>query len=390
MAALETKKVSILGSTGSIGQSTVDVIKSNPDAFDVQVLTANNNAQKLAEQARALNAKKAVVANEDYYNELAGALSGTGIEVAAGAEAVIEAAAMPADVIMNGVVGVVGLRPVMEALKQGTSVAIANKEPLVAAGALVKKTAEEHGTTIIPVDSEHNGIFQVFDKSQQDEIIRVVLTASGGPFLSWDLNQMRDATVKQAIAHPRWSMGAKISVDSATMMNKALEVIEAHYLFDMRPTQIDVIVHPQSTIHAMVEYSDGSVLAHMGASDMHTPITHALSYPQRMKTPGNGLDWFSLMQLDFKFVDTKRFPSIPKAYECLEEGPHACVAFNASNEVAVQAFLDKKIGFLDIYDTVNRCVNAAKSQKLETLDDILAYDEAIRADASELILKKSA
>lgn len=388
MASLEPKKVSVLGSTGSIGQSTVDVINANPDAFDVQVLTANNNVQKLAEQAKQLKAKKAVVANDDYYAELSGILSGTGIEVAAGKKEVIAAAAEPADIIMVSIVGVAGLRPVMEALKQGTTVAIANKEPLVAAGSLVKSTAEKHGATIIPVDSEHNGIFQVFDKTQQEEIIRVVLTASGGPFLSWDVNQMKAATPKQAVAHPRWTMGHKISVDSATMMNKALEVIEAHYLFDMRPTQIDVIIHPQSIIHAMVEYSDGSVLAHMGASDMHTPITHALSYPNRMKTPGMGLDWFSLMQLDFKFVDTKRFPSVPKAYECLEEGPHACVAFNASNEVAVQSFLDGQIGFLDIFDTVNRCVDAAKSAKLDTLDEIMDYDELIRNEATNLIMKK--
>lgn len=380
------RKISILGSTGSVGQSTIKVLRAQEEQFDIQAITANTNAELLAKQAIELKAKKAVIANPDHYEELKSGLSGTNIEIAAGEEAIIEAASMPADWIMAAIVGMAGIKPLMAAIGQGTTVAIANKEPLVAAGSVVLEAAQKSNATLLPIDSEHNAIFQVFEKDNKDAIEKIILTASGGPFRKASLEEMKSATPDQALAHPNWSMGTKISIDSATMMNKALEIIEAHHLFNMKPDQIDVLVHPQSVIHSMVEYQDGSVLAQMGAADMCTPITNALGWPKRLQTPGQKLDLKSLNHLDFHDVDQDRFPFVQQAYECLNEGLPACITLNAANEIAVKAFLSHKIAFLDIYAVVSQMLEKTASKTLNSLDDILQYDSFVRAETESCIL----
>lgn len=380
------KTVSILGSTGSVGCSTVDLILSQSSAFTVQVITAQTNVALLAEQARALKVKRAVIGDDNLFDNLKDLLAGTGIEVAAGREAIIEAGAYPAQCIVAAIVGMAGLEPLMKALAQGTSVAIANKEPLVAAGPLVMAAAKKYGATILPVDSEHNAIFQVFEPENKSSIERLVLTASGGPFRTWTKEQILRATPAQAVAHPNWSMGAKISVDSASMMNKALEIIEAHYLFGMPPEKIDVLVHPQSIIHSMVEYADGSFLAQLGAPDMKTPIACALAWPQRMKTSGARLDLTQLKRLDFEPMDHERFPLLAKAYECLRAGQGSCLTFNAANEVAVAAFLSGRIGFGGIYDVVTAALDSDRGGNLGGLEDILLLDHTVRHQCESYIL----
>jgi 1-deoxy-D-xylulose-5-phosphate reductoisomerase len=382
------KTVSILGSTGSVGRSTVDLIASQPDRFDVQVVTCNRNTALLAEQAVKLKAKKAVAADPDVFHELKEKLSGTGIEVAAGPQALLEAAAMPAEWIMAAIVGIAGLAPVMQAVAQGRCVAIANKEPLVAAGPLVMEAALKAGTTLLPVDSEHNAIFQVFDNKRPEGIERIILTASGGPFLDWPAEKVARATPAQAVAHPNWAMGAKISVDSASMMNKALEVIEAHYLFGMPPEKIEVLVHPQSVIHSLVEYRDGSVLAQMGASDMRTPIAHALAWPERMATTGRRLDFAKPLALDFRPLDHDKFPAISMAYKCLVRGPAACIAFNAANEVAVAAFLNGTIGFTEIVEIVGYIIEKPEENRILTLAEILFADKSVREQTESHIMER--
>ncbi len=380
------KTVSILGSTGSIGRSTVDLLQAHPGEYSVNALTAQRNVALLAEQARLLNARRAVIGDERLYPELKNLLSGTGIECAAGRGAVIAAAQDRADWIMAAIVGMAGLEPILAAVAQGGLVAIANKEPLVAAGPLVIAAAQRHGTTLLPVDSEHNAIFQVFDKGNKDSVVRIVLTASGGPFRTWGRERMAAATPEEAVAHPNWSMGAKISVDSASMMNKALEVIEAHFLFDMPPDKIEVLVHPQSVIHSMVEYIDGSFLAQLGAPDMRTPIANALGWPGRIATSGLRLDLTVLKRLDFEALDRDRFPAVDLAYACIGAGPGACVVFNAANEIAVQAFLDKKIGFCQIVETVQEMLGTTAPPPLSALADVISFDQAVRRATESYIL----
>ncbi len=381
------KTVSILGSTGSVGRSTVDLIQSQRHMFDVQALTAQTNVDLLAEQARALKAKRAVIGDETLYQALKEKLAGTETDVAAGRQAVIDAAGLDADWIMAAIVGMAGLEPLMNAIAQGNAVAIANKEPLVAAGPLVMAQAQRYGTKILPVDSEHNAIFQVFENQNKAAIERLVITASGGPFRTWSNEQMARATPDQAVVHPNWSMGAKISVDSASMMNKALEVIEAHYLFDMPAAKIQVVVHPQSVIHSMVEYADGSFLAQLGASDMRTPIAHALAWPSRMPTSGQRLDLTQLRRLDFEPLDSDRFPAVDRAFACLKAGQAACLVFNAANEVAVQAFLDGKTGFLAIHDVISEALDYFDAPgALQTLEDILLLDQTVRQHSESYIL----
>jgi 1-deoxy-D-xylulose-5-phosphate reductoisomerase len=382
---MAVRTVNILGATGSVGRSTLDVIASAPGEFSVNVVTAHSRVDELAQIARAHNARHAVIADETQYAALKDLLAGSGITAAAGRAAVIEAASMPADITMAAIVGLAGLEPVMAALAQGRCVAIANKEPLVAAGPLVMAAARRHGATILPVDSEHNAIFQVFENANRAHIARLVLTASGGPFRTWNAAQMAAATPAQAVAHPNWSMGAKISVDSATMMNKALEVIEARYLFDMPGEKIAVLVHPQSVIHSMVEYEDGSMLAQLGAPDMRTPIAYSLAWPQRMKTPGMRLDLATLKRLDFEPLDGERFPAPGLAFECLRAGAAACIAFNAANEAAVAAFLSGRIGFAGIMATVQDVLAQGTGKAPETLEEILAADVAARAVAGKII-----
>jgi len=382
------RKISILGSTGSVGQSTIKVLQAQDEPFDVQVLTAHKNVQLLAEQAKRMNASHAVIADEALYGDLKEALQGTDVQASAGADALNESASMPSDWIMCAIVGMAGLRPLMTALEQGTTVAIANKEPLVAAGALVIQTAQKYGATILPIDSEHNAIFQVFEKDNVDAIERIILTASGGPFRTKSLEELKTVTPNQALAHPNWSMGNKISIDSATMMNKALEVIEAHYLFDLPPAQIDVLVHPQSIIHSMVEYHDGSILAQMGAADMCTPITNALGYPKRLKTPGQKLDFKTMNRLDFEPVEHEKFPAIQTAYDCLQSGQGSCVAMNATNEVAVEAFLNHKIAFLDIHSFIQETLENSNTTVLQSLDDVILFDLSVREQVKSSMISK--
>ncbi len=377
-----TKTITILGSTGSVGQSTIDVISKNPDEFQIHALTAYKNVELLSQQARKYNPKLAVIGDEALFQNLKDNLYGTGIECAAGTQAIIECASIPVDVTMAAIMGMAGLKPILVALKNGKSVAIANKEPLVSAGALVMDAAKKSGARILPVDSEHNAIFQCLELHNKNNIRRIILTASGGPFRTWSLEQMTVAKKEQALAHPNWSMGQKISIDSATMMNKALEVIEAHYLFDMPPDKIDVVVHPQSIIHSMVEYSDGSILAQMGASDMKTPISHALAWPKRLAVGGTGLNIKSLHNLSFEGVDHRRFPAINLGYQCLSGGARSLIAMNAANEIAVESFLNDKIGFMDIVATVEHIVESAAGLFYDNLacdvDAVIDFDARIR------------
>lgn len=385
---MSSKTINILGATGSIGQSAASVIEANSGAFDVQMISARQNADLLAETAIQLNAKIAVIADEAALPALQGNLAGTDIKALGGQDALNKAAAENVDITLAAIVGMAGLDSLMSAIEGSKAVAIANKEPLVAAGPLVLAAAEKHGTTILPVDSEHNAIFQVFDRKNPNTIERIILTASGGPFRDWALEDMLDVTPQQAVSHPNWSMGAKISVDSATMMNKALEVIEAHYLFNIPADKIDVLIHPQSLIHSMVEYCDGSVLAQMGASDMRTPLANVLGWPDRLQTPGQRLDFTTLKQLSFEEPDTYKFPALLMAYECLKLGNYACIALNASNEVAVEAFLDGQIGFLDIARLIRNVLDELQAQELHTLDDIQNFDRAVRSRARSYIDKK--
>jgi 1-deoxy-D-xylulose-5-phosphate reductoisomerase len=379
------RRVTILGSTGSVGCNTVELLAADPDAYRVEALVAHRNAALLATQARQLNAKFAVVADDTQYRELQAALAGSGIEAAAGAAAVVEAAARPADWVMAAIVGAAGLAPTLEAVRQGTLVAFANKEVLVCAGALVTEEARRCGTRLLPVDSEHNAIFQVFAFEQKAAIERIMLTASGGPFRRASRAEMAAATPEQAVAHPNWRMGAKISVDSATMMNKGLEVIEAHHLFALESARLDVVVHPQSVIHGLVYYTDGSVLAQLGSPDMRTPIANALGWPERIAAPSPRLDLAKLAQLTFEAPDPERFPALRLARDALDSGGGAPTVLNAANEIAVAAFLDRRIGFLDIAATVERTLEALPSPRLDRLDDVYAIDAEARAVARRFI-----
>jgi 1-deoxy-D-xylulose-5-phosphate reductoisomerase len=340
--------VTILGSTGSVGQSTVDLIARDPECYRVEALVAGTSVELLAEQARRLRARLAVVADPARYRALKDALAGTSIEASAGTEAVAEAASRPAEWVMAAVVGFAGLAPTLAAARRGAIVALANKEALVCAGRLLIDAIESSGGVLLPVDSEHNAIFQVFEPRQRHAIDRLILTASGGPFRNWSLADMAVATPEQALAHPNWDMGDKISIDSATMMNKGLELIEANLLFGLPSEQVEIVVHPQSVIHSMVAYRDGSVLAQLGTPDMRVPITHALGWPSRIDGPAARLDFSGLSALTFERPDSGRFPSLRLAREALMTGGFAPIVMNAANEAAVAAFLARRIGFLDI------------------------------------------
>ncbi len=373
------KRVTILGSTGSVGQSTIDLILAGRSAFHIRALTGGKNIAKLIEQARCLRPDFVAIADESHYAALKDALSDLPIRIGAGANAIREAASMPTDWTMAAIVGLAGLQPVLDAIPVTKTLAIANKEPLVAAGPLVLSLAHKHGTRVLPVDSEHNAIFQVLENHNRAYISKIILTASGGPFRTWSRADMERATPAQAIAHPNWTMGAKISVDSATLMNKALEVIEAHYLFAMPADKIDVIVHPQSLIHSMVEYTDGSVLAQIGAPDMRTPIAYALAYPARMTTTGKTLDWTTLSTMSFEKPDLEKFPALRLAYDCLNASPAQTIALNAANEMAVAAFLKEQISFAAITAHVEKTVANTPSFTPSSLEDILSIDAQARS-----------
>lgn len=372
------KSITILGSTGSVGKNTIDLISAHPDQFKVRALTAGKNITLLVEQAKKLRPDFVAIADENLYDALKSALTRTNINCGAGINAINEAASLNTDITMAAIMGFAGLQPVLTAIRHSKTVAIANKEPLVAAGELVINEAKKHGTKILPVDSEHNAIFQVLETHNHAAVKRLILTASGGPFRTWTADAMKNATREQALNHPNWSMGAKISIDSASMMNKALEIIEAHYLFQMPAEKIDVLIHPQSIIHSMVEYADGSVLAQLGAPDMRTPIAYALAYPERMQTTGQALNFESLSTLTFEKPDRQKFRALQLAYDCLKVGAGHQIAFNAANEVAVSAFLDGHISFGDIIPLVERGLSLAPSKSPETLDEILALDAEIR------------
>ncbi len=379
------RTITILGATGSIGSSTLDLIEREPENFQVLALTANCDVAKLAAAAIRTHARRAVVADEGCLAALREALAGTGIEVAAGAKALCETAQMGADITMAAIVGCAGLEPVLAAIEHGGTIILANKEPLVSAGDVILAAAAKFGATLLPADSEHNAIFQCFDAARPERVRRIILTASGGPFRDRSLEEMRHMTLEQAVAHPNWSMGAKISVDSATLFNKGLELIEAARLFPIPSERIEIIVHRQSVIHSMVEYVDGSVLAQMGPPDMRTPIAYCLAWPDRMAAPMAPLDLVGIGRLDFEAPDPVRFPAIRLAREALEAGGARPAILNAANEIAVEAFLQRRIGFLEIAaivaDTLNRFDPAAP----ETLDAVLSVDTEARHVARELV-----
>ncbi|MEO7691219.1 MAG: 1-deoxy-D-xylulose-5-phosphate reductoisomerase [Sphingomonas sp.] len=379
------KTITILGATGSVGSSTLDLVEREPERFQVLALTANCDADKLAKAAIRTNAKRAVVADESCLDDLRTALAGTGIEATGGRNALLEAAAMGADWTMAAIVGCAGLEPVMAAVARGGTVVLANKEPLVSAGDVVLAAAARHGTTLLPADSEHNAIFQCFDPARVERVRRIILTASGGPFRDWPTEKMRAVTVEQAVAHPNWSMGAKISVDSATMMNKGLELIEAARLFPVAHDRIEIILHRQSVIHSMVEYVDGSVLAQLGPPDMRTPIAHCLAWPDRMETPMAPLDLVAIGRLDFEAPDPVRFPALALARRALDAGGARPAILNAANEIAVAAFLARRIGFLEIAAIVADTLDRYDPPAPETLDDVLLVDAETRRLAGERV-----
>lgn len=378
------KSVTILGSTGTIGQNTLKCIALHPDDFSVKTLVGNANATLLAAQAELFRPESIVIANPDFYSELRNLLSGKKIKIEAGEEAVIAAASSGADITMSAIVGAAGLKPTLAAIKSGKKIALANKESLVCAGELVKNEVKKYGATIIPVDSEHNAIFQLLENQDVKHVERVTITASGGPFRTFTLEQMQDVTPQQAVRHPNWNMGAKISVDSATMMNKGLELIEAFYLFPLRAEQLNILVHPQSIIHALVEMVDGSVLAQMSQPDMCTPIANALAWPKRIAAPVKKLRLEEIGNLSFEAPDDVRFPAIRLAREALLAGGSAPTILNAANEVAVARFLAGEIGFTYIAKIVEKTLEILYSKPLETIDEVLDCDKTARLHASEI------
>lgn len=385
------RSITILGSTGSVGQSTVDLIARDPASYRVEALVANRSVELLAEQARRLRARLAVVADPERYRALKEALAGTSVEVAAGTEAVVEAASRPAEWVMAAVVGFAGLAPTLVAARRGAMVALANKEALVCAGRLLLEAIEQSGGVLLPVDSEHNAIFQVFEPDQQKAVDRLILTASGGPFRNWSLADMADVTPEQALAHPNWDMGDKISIDSATMMNKGLELIEAQLLFGLPESQVDIVVHPQSVIHSMVAYRDGSVLAQLGTADMRIPISHALGWPSRIDGPAAKLDFMNIPALTFERPDSGRFPSLRLAREALVTGGYAPIVLNAANEAAVAAFLARRIRFLDIARIVEDVMAGwnGLSDAVDALQQVQAADLEARRMAEGICRVRS-
>ncbi len=372
------KSVTILGATGSVGTSTLDLIEREPDRFRVVALTANCDVAKLAAAAIRTNAEFAVMADEGCLPELREALAGTGIRAGGGSEAIAEAASSGADWTMGAIVGCAGLKPVMAAIEQGGTVVIANKEPLVSAGDVILAAARRTGATLLPADSEHNAIFQCFDASRPEGVRRIILTCSGGPFRDWTTEQMRGVTLEQAVKHPNWSMGAKISVDSATCMNKGLELIEAARLFPIPHDRIEIVIHPQSVVHSLVDYVDGSVLAQLGPPDMRTPIAHTLAWPDRMATPMAPLDLVAIGRLEFEAPDPVRFPALRLAREALDAGGARPAILNAANEVAVEAFLKRRICFLEIAAIVEHTLSCYDPAAPDSVDAVLAIDAEAR------------
>jgi 1-deoxy-D-xylulose-5-phosphate reductoisomerase len=373
------RKIAILGATGSVGKSTLDLVERNPERFEVVAVTAGTNAQSLAEIARRTRAKLAAIGDETRLEQLSGLLAGTNCRAAAGRSALIEAAMDEAELVVAAIVGCAGLMPIMAAVEAGKTVALANKEALVTAGALMTSAAASNGATLLPIDSEHNAIFQCLAGSRKDEIARLILTASGGPFRASSAEAMDSATPEQAVAHPNWSMGAKISVDSATMMNKGLELIEAHHLFGLASDRIDILIHRQSVVHSMVEFIDGSVLAQLGSPDMRIPIAYALAWPERLPTPAQRLDLASVGRLDFEAPDEDRFPALRLARSALETGGSGPIVLNAANEVAVAGFLERRVRFPDIVSLVEEALAQAHFPAPTSIADVVEIDRQTRA-----------
>jgi 1-deoxy-D-xylulose-5-phosphate reductoisomerase len=387
--AAAIRSVSILGATGSIGASTVDLLEKEPHRYRVEAVTANKNVAALAALARKVGARFAAIADAKLHGELKDALAGSGIESGAGDEAIVEAAARPADWVMAAITGATSLRPTLAAAERGAMVALANKECLVCAGGLFMRRAAAKGATVLPVDSEHNALFQAMSSGARNEVRRVILTASGGPFREASIETIRAATPQQALKHPNWSMGAKVTIDSATLMNKGLELIEAHHLFAMPSEQIDILVHPQSIVHGMVEFHDGSIVAQLGPPDMRVPIAHCLAWPERLGNAAARLDWTKVSNLSFEMPDLKRFPALALARAALEAGGAAPTVLNAANEIAVAEFLAGRLGFAAIPALVEATLDAAARQGLSkepaSVEDALSVDHISRSLASGLL-----
>jgi 1-deoxy-D-xylulose-5-phosphate reductoisomerase len=383
------RSITILGATGSVGTSTVDLIKRDPSRYRVEAVTARRSASSLAQIAREIGARIAVVADPDAYGDLKRALSGSSIEAAAGEDALKEAAERPADWVMASISGAIGLRPTLAAIERGATVAVANKECLVCAGALFMRRAAATGATVLPVDSEHNAIFQAMGSGRREDVKRIILTASGGPFRTWTREAIKAATPEQALRHPNWTMGPKITVDSASMMNKGLELIEAHHLFAAPLEQIDVLVHPQSVVHGLVEFRDGSVVAQLGSPDMRIPIAHCLAWPVRIDGPAVQLDLARVRELTFEAPDYDRFPALALARRALQVGGAAPTVLNAADEIAVGEFIGGRIGFGDIPVLVEKTLEAAESRGLTAepsgIDAALAVDHIARSLARDLL-----
>jgi 1-deoxy-D-xylulose-5-phosphate reductoisomerase len=388
-AASAVRTVTVLGATGSIGDSTMDLLRASPERYQVEALTGHTNVQGLAKLAKEFGARFAAVADPARLAELKDALAGTRTECGAGESAVIEAAARPADWVMAAVSGAAGLKPALAAVDRGATIALANKECLVCAGDFFMQRAAKAGACILPADSEHNALFQALSSGNREELLRVIITASGGPFRTWSSGQIEQATLAEALKHPNWSMGQKITVDSASMMNKGLEVIEASYLFALKPDEIDVLVHPQSIIHGMVEFSDRSVVAQLGAPDMRTPIAHCLGWPDRITGPAARLDLANIGELTFEAPDFARFPGLRLAYDALRNGPGATTVYNAANEVAVAAFIGGKMRFGAIARlveaTLDDWVRSGDRAPLTSADDAIAVDHTARNKAATLL-----
>ena len=379
------KRLSILGATGSVGENTLDLVGRWPDQYQVVAVTAHSNVDRLIQLARLHKAEFAVIGDEAHFQTLKAGLSGTGTRVAAGPDALVEAGGLDADWVMASVVGAAGLRPTLEAVKRGRVIALANKECLVSAGQHFMGEVAQHGATLLPVDSEHSAVFQTFEADRRASVTRITLTASGGPFRTWKRTELASVQPEQALKHPNWSMGAKISIDSATLMNKGLELIEAHHLFAMPAERLGVVVHPESIVHCLVSYEDGSVLAHLGHPDMRTPIAVSLAWPKRMETPVASLDLAEVGQLSFEKPDEERFPCLTLAKSVLGEGDLLGTTLNAANEVAVEAFLRGELDFPGIPRLVETCLNAVARDITTTtsagLDDILDCDRLVRERA---------
>ncbi|HKA77505.1 MAG TPA: 1-deoxy-D-xylulose-5-phosphate reductoisomerase [Pseudolabrys sp.] len=388
-SSADVRGITILGATGSIGASTLDLIKRAPEGYRVESISARSNATALGKIAREVGAKHAVVADPAAYRELKDALSGSRIEAAAGEDALVEAAQRPADWVMAAISGSAGLKPTLAAIERGATVALANKECLVCAGSLFMRRAANTGATVLPVDSEHNAVFQALGAGHRADVKRAILTASGGPFRTWSIEEIRAATPEQALRHPNWSMGPKVTIDSATLMNKGLEIIEAHHLFALKSDEIDVLVHPQSVIHGLVEFRDGSVVAQLGSPDMRIPIAHCLAWPRRIDGPAARLDLAALQKLTFEAPDLERFPALALARQALETGGAATTVLNAADEVAVAAFLAGQISFLAIAALVEATLDKAAGRGLlaepANIDAALAVDHVARSLAQDLL-----